>query len=174
MIDIGDDLQVQFFGPAPINGDFDEAEAGRYALSFVPPKPGDYEVHVMLQTVHVPGANPSVDADVWELTTSRQPVQPEGGSEQLLGIAIDVNSIHVYCTYGQNWPKKAGQEPILYRVGWLLSTLPDDRFRIWNASDARRERRIWDIMLRWSLLTDSCDKDQLRCQRWEKIAEKVR
>ena len=56
MLDIGDDLQVQFFGPAQIDGDFDEAEAGRYALSFVPPKAGHYEVHVMLQSVHVPGA----------------------------------------------------------------------------------------------------------------------
>ena len=108
----------------------------------------------------------------------RQSVQPEGGGEQLLGIANDVNNIHVYCTYGQNWPKKAGQkkkktDDYTELVGCCL-LLPDDRFRIWNASDARRERRIWDIMLRWSLLTDSCDKDQLRCQRWEKIAEKVR
>lgn len=59
VLDIGDDLQVQFFGPAQIDGDFDEAEAGRYALSFVPPKAGQYEVHVMLQSVHVPGAHSS-------------------------------------------------------------------------------------------------------------------
>ena len=56
MLEIGDDLQVQFFGPARIDGEFDEAEAGRYALSFVPPKAGKYEVHVSLQTCHVPGA----------------------------------------------------------------------------------------------------------------------
>lgn len=57
VLEIGDDLQVQFFGPAQIDGDFEEAEGGRYALSFVPPKAGDYEVHVMLQTVHITGAS---------------------------------------------------------------------------------------------------------------------
>ena len=56
VIDVGNDLQVQFFGPSQIEGEFDEAEAGRYALSFVPPKAGAYEVHVMLQSVHVTGA----------------------------------------------------------------------------------------------------------------------
>ena len=56
VLEIGDDLQVQFFGPAQIDGEFDETEAGRYALSFVPPKAGKYEVHISLQTCHVPGA----------------------------------------------------------------------------------------------------------------------
>lgn len=72
VLDIGDDLQVQFFGPAQIDGEFDEAEAGRYALSFVPPKAGNFEVHVMLQSVHVPGAPPPARCACPPLTRSPQ------------------------------------------------------------------------------------------------------